>query len=173
MDESLQSVLDNCLILMHDFVALPKSKIDNDLLIKIFVRSALKVPSTSRVQQYFTDHVMKKSAIANCTAKTVREWILFRNTLRTRKGYETIEKLNRRDIKDIQYIKYLILAHEVKYKINGIVPIDFFKPKRFVVHSPAVELDITKYKDVREATLTTPQRILRDNLPSVCENQSQ
>ena len=74
MDASLQSVTDNCLILMHNFVALPKSKINNDLLIKIFIRSALKVPSTSRMQQYFTDHVMKKSAIAECKAKTVREW---------------------------------------------------------------------------------------------------
>ena len=64
------------------------------------------------------------------------------------KGYEKNEKLNRRDIKDIRYIKYLILAHEVKYKINGIVPIDFFKPKRFVVNSPATVLDINIDNDI-------------------------
>ena len=88
----LQPVLDNCLVLIHDFAALPKEKISNEVLIKIFVRSALKVPSTSWVQQYFTDHVLKKSAIGECKATKLREWCKFYNSLRKRKGYESINR---------------------------------------------------------------------------------
>ena len=123
ISKSVRELLDNCLILLHDHATLPVTRIDDEALIKLFIRNALKIPSTKRLQEYFDKHVYMKSAIRENKGKRVRDWTKFHNGLKVRKGYENIVPLTlkeQKSIKDARYIKYRILSYEVHHKINGL-----------------------------------------------------
>ena len=63
MDDYTQEALDYSLVLLHDLMKLPSSRIDNTALINLFIRSSLKVPSITRLREYFTVHIKNKSAL--------------------------------------------------------------------------------------------------------------
>ena len=59
----MQKILDYSLILLFDHSFLPLYAIQNRQLVEIFIRNSLKVPSISRVVEYFDNHILGKSAI--------------------------------------------------------------------------------------------------------------
>ena len=122
MDDYTQEALDYSLILSHDLMKLPTSRIGNTALINLFIRSSLKVPSITRLREYFTVHIRNKSALTEKPSKyKCREWIRFHNQLRFRPRYEDLvpfTQLQSRGIKDKRYVMYKILSYEVKNGIN-------------------------------------------------------
>ena len=141
MDDYTQEALDYSLILLHDLMKLPTSKISNTALIKLFIRSSLKVPSIRRLLENFTVHIKNKSAVCEKPSKyKCREWIRFHNQLRFRPGYEDLvpfTQIQTGDIKDKRYVMLKILSYEVKNGINGPKNFDFFSRKRFTFESPS------------------------------------
>ena len=141
MDERTQDTLHYSLILLHDVTKLPMTKLKNIELIELFIRSSLKVPSITRVHEYFTSYLFGKSAICEMPKKCkCRIWLRFHNKLRFRRGYEELVPFSTTQfgcIKDKRYVIYKILSYEVKHGINGLEKFDFFSRKRFVFKSPS------------------------------------
>ena len=139
MDDS-QKLLDYCCILLHDHMKFDMGRVSNTVLIEFFIRNSLKVASTSKVKEYFENHVVHKSAIGEIKSNTIRDWIDFHNRLcKTRVGYNNLIPMStkeRRNIKDIRHIKYRILAYEVSNNVNGVQPFNIFFKKRLVTHTP-------------------------------------
>ena len=175
MDQRTQDSLDYSLILLHDVMKLPMTKIGNVELVELFIRSSLKVPSLTRLCEYFTTYLPGKSAICDKPKKyKCRDWIVFHNQLRLRKGYEELVPFShkqRNSIKDKRYVMYKILSYEVKHGINGLQKFDFFTRKRFLFHSPSVP---STFVDATTTTsqLTSPEFQLRDTLPSMKSNKA-
>ena len=62
----ISDLLAYCGIPLHDRIAFnPKEALDDSDICEIFVRNSLKVPSTSRVRQYFEDEIIGKFAITD------------------------------------------------------------------------------------------------------------
>ena len=177
VNNETQSILDYSLVLLYDYAILPMTCIDNDTLIQLFIRNSLKVPSLTRVRQYFQEHLAFKSAIYEFQGGRVRDWARFHNRLKTRPGYKKLvpfTRLEQDDIRDIRYVKYRILSYEVENNINGIQTFDFFIKKKFIAMSPAIqdELKMDNLERNSEFNANTPPRLaLRDILPSVSKTQ--
>ena len=173
VNHETQSILDYCLVLLYDYAILPMACIDNDTLVQLFIRNSLKVPSLTRVRQYFQEHLACKSAIYEFHGGRVRDWARFHNRLKKRPGYKKLipfTRLEQDDIRDIRYVKYRILSYEVENNINGIQTFDFFINKKFIAMSPAIqdELKMDNLERNSEFNANTPPRLaLRDILPSV------
>ena len=121
------------------------------------------------MQEYFDEHVKKKSVTVEEPSRNVRKWLRFYNTLKKRTGYEELTPFTDKEqiaIKDFRYVKYKILSYEVEHKINDLKTFDFFKSKRFVVRSPMTPRAMRTCPNENNATLT-PQGKLRDYLPCV------
>ena len=174
-DEKFPKILDYSLILLYDCSSLSSHSITNRKLIEIFIRNSLKVPSLTRLVQYFEEHIGEKSATHEGPGSNVREWIKFHNRLRKRPGYEKLvpfTTLERTSVKDIRFVKYKILSCEVQNSINGMQTFDFFNKKRFIIESPA-DPEMLNARVPRENSgfnkCTLPKRKFRDNLPTVSE----
>ena len=91
---------------------------------ELFIRNSLQIPSTTRVKQYFQEHIKGKSAICEFGGSTPRQWCKFNNKpKKERIGYMHLipfTRLEQSNIKDIRYVKCKILAYEVEHKINGL-----------------------------------------------------
>ena len=60
----ISDLLAYCGILLHDRISIdPSEARDDSYICELFVRNSLKVPSTSRVRQYFEEEIVGKSAI--------------------------------------------------------------------------------------------------------------
>ena len=122
VSERSLEILDYCCILLHDRIQIEKKNLENDYLVELFIRNSLQIPSTTRVKQYFQEHINGKSAICEFDGSTPRQWCRFHNKLKKeRNGYMHLipfTKQEQSDIKDIRYVKYRILAYEVEHKIK-------------------------------------------------------
>ena len=73
MLEETQKMLDFCCVMLHDRTDLGSGIIGNNMLVELFVRNSLQVPSTTRVVQYFENHIKGKSAICEIQSQRVRD----------------------------------------------------------------------------------------------------
>ena len=151
----LRRPLDYCCIMLYDRVDLGYMEISYEKLVELFIRNSLQIPSTSRVKQYFEEHIRGKSAINEIQSNRVREWCRFHNMLkRQRTLYKLLiplTKIEQQDIKDYRYVVFRILAYEIEHQINGIKNFDAFFREQIVVNTPIT--DEPKRKKLKTNTL--------------------
>ena len=124
----MEEILDYVAICLYDVYDIdPFEENSAEDIIHILIRNSLTVQSSSRLIQYFEDHLHEKSKIHEFEhVENVRNWCLYVNHLQKHHpDYTDIQPFKRSEyrdddaIVDVNYVKHRLLAYEVSKKLNG------------------------------------------------------
>ena len=73
LSSDTKKLLDYCCIMLHDRVDLGYMEIGYEMLVELFIRNSLQIPSTSLIKQYFEEHIRERSAICDLQSTRARD----------------------------------------------------------------------------------------------------